>query len=395
MTCFLSLTKALLMKILLTIHEQLTPDAGAAGSTFQLGQHYQLLGHDVSYYSFNDLPQWIPNKLKEIAFPEYLAAHLAACLSREVIDVVDASTGDIWWWSMFLRGHRCLPLLSTRSHYLEHLIHLDRLEEQRRGMLKIGWQYPLYRGSLQLLEVATSLRRSDLVLLLNHSEAEYVTQQLGVPEARVHVVANGIPETFLGLPLQPTLKTQPVKIALIGTYINRKGIRYSVPALNRILKRYLEVRVSFLGTGCLKETVLDDFDADLRDRITVIPHFRHSDLPALLKDHQIQLFPSLSEAFGKGLVEAMACGLAPITTATAGPLEIVKDGHDAIVVPVRDSLAIEAGLEKLLSDSSYLHEMRINAHHTAQQYSWQCTAKHRLTLYETALRDRATAYSRN
>jgi glycosyltransferase involved in cell wall biosynthesis len=381
------------MKILLTIHEQLTPDAGAAGSTFQLGQYYQSLGHDVSYYSFSDLPQWMPNKLKEVVFPEYLAAHLEACLRQEVIDVVDASTGDIWWWSMFFRGNRCPPLLSTRSHYLEHLIHLDRLEEQRQGMLKIGWQYPLYRGSLQLLEVATSLRRSDLVLLLNRLEAEYVTQRLGVPESQVHIVANGIPETFLGLPLQPTSEIQPIKIALIGTYINRKGIKYSVPALNRILERYSEVCVSFLGTCCFEEKVLDDFDADLRDRITVIPYFRHSDLPSLLRDHQIQLFPSLSEAFGKGLVEAMACGLAPITTATAGPLEIVRDGHDAIVVPVRDSLAIEAGLEKLLSDLSYLHEMRINAYHTAQQYSWQCTAKHRLALYETALRDRA--YSKN
>ena len=376
------------MKILLTIHETLTPDAGAAGSTFQLGQHYQLLGHEVSYYSFNDLPQWIPDKLKEVVFPEYLAAHLTHSLNRGAIDVVDASTGDIWWWSRFMKGRRCPPLLSTRSHYLEHLIHQDRLEEQRRGTLKIGWQYPLYRGSLQLLEVATSLRRSDLILLLNHLEAEYVTQQLGIPETRVHIVANGIPEAFLGLPLQPIVETQKIAIALIGTYITRKGIQYSVPALNNILQRYPEVRVSFLGTGCPEDKVLNDFEMEVRDRITVIPRFQHSDLPVLLENHQIQLFPSLSEAFGKGLVEAMACGLAPITTATAGPLQIVKDGYDAIVVPIRDRLAIENGLEKLLSDLPYLNEIRTRAHQTAQAFSWQATAKDRLTLYKHTLGNR-------
>ena len=378
------------MKILLTIHERLTPNAGAAGSTFQLGQNYQLLGHEVSYFSFNDLPQWMPDKVKEVVFPEYLAAHLSKCLSQDSIDVVDASTGDIWWWSTFLQGRRRRPLLSTRSHYLEQLIHLDRLEEQRRGTLKLSWQYPLYRGSLQLLEVAKSLRGSDLILLLNRLEADYVTQQLGVPGSRVHIVANGIPESFLGLPLSTITEAehQTVAIALIGTYITRKGIQYSVPALNNILKRYPEVSVSFLGTGCPESKVLDDFEVGLRDRITVTPHFQHADLPSLLQDHHIQLFPSLSEAFGKGLVEAMACGLAPITTETAGPLEIVKDGYDAIVVPIRDSSAIEAGLEKLLSDLPYLTNMRANAYQTAQKYSWQHIAERRLTLFKEALKDR-------
>ncbi|PZD71626.1 D-inositol 3-phosphate glycosyltransferase [Acaryochloris thomasi RCC1774] len=378
------------MKILLTIHERLTPNAGAAGSTFQLGQHYLSLGHDVTYYSFNDLPQWMPDRLKEVVFPGYLAVHLVACLRRGFIDVVDASTGDVWWWALFLRGERRRPLLSTRSHYLEQLIHLDRLEEQRRGSLKLSWQYPLYRGSLQLLEVAISLRRSDLVLLLNHLEAECVVQQLGVSESHVHIVANGIPESFLGLPLLPMTEAehQGVAIALVGTYITRKGIQYSVPALNNILKRYPQVRVSFLGTGCSESKVLDDFEVGVRDRITVLPHFEHADLPSLLEDHHIQLFPSLSEAFGKGLVEAMACGLAPITTETAGPLEIVKDGYDAIVVPIRDQAAIEAGLEKLLSDLPFLVELRANAYRTAQRFSWQRTAEHRLTLYKNALQDR-------
>jgi glycosyltransferase involved in cell wall biosynthesis len=41
------------------------------------------------------------------------------------------------------------------------------------------------------------------------------------------------------------------------------------------------------------------------------------------------------------LVEAMAFRLALIVTSTPGLLEIAQEGHDALVVPVRDSRGTE------------------------------------------------------
>jgi glycosyltransferase involved in cell wall biosynthesis len=126
----------------------------------------------------------------------------------------------------------------------------------------------------------------------------------------------------------------------------------------------------------------------VRDQIDVIPRYPHQMLPTLLKGHQIKLFPSISEAFGKALVEAMACGLAPITTATQGPMEIVCDQHDAIVIPSRNNQAIEQALEQLITDLPYLEKLRRNAYATAQRYSWQRIAQDRLSLYQKALHQR-------
>jgi glycosyltransferase involved in cell wall biosynthesis len=75
------------------------------------------------------------------------------------------------------------------------------------------------------------------------------------------------------------------------------------------------------------------------------------------------------------LPEAMACGLAPVTTATPGAMEIVRDGHDAIMIPPRDSQAIEQALERLISDRPYLERLRRNAYATAQRYSWTRIAR--------------------
>ncbi len=383
------------MKILLTIHEKLDPNSGAAGSTFKIGQEYKKLGHETQYYSMDNLPQRLPNLAKRVVFPEFVAAHIAEVTKNQEIDVVDASTGDAWFWAKALRNtQKKRPLLVTRSHGLEYMKHLTDVEDARRGNLRLSWKYSLYRGSMQLWESATSLRCADAVFLLNQQEAKYVTEQLGVKPEKVYVFPNGIPEAFLNLPFEPTpvIEDEVIRIAQVSTYIPRKGIQYSVPALNRILTRYPQVKVSFLGTECFEcpnvDRVYADFEPDVRDRITVIPRYSHEQLPTLLKGHQIKLFPPLSEGFGKSLVEGMACGLAPITTSAPGPMEVVRDGYDAIVVPPRNTQAIEQALERLITDRPYLDQLRRNAYATAQRYSWTRIALARLSAYEGALRQR-------
>ena len=91
------------MKILLTIHHKLDRNAGAPGITWRLGQEYQKLGHEVHYYSFDNLPHNLPELLKSVLFPEFLANHISALSRTQDIDIVDASTGDAWVWAKIRR----------------------------------------------------------------------------------------------------------------------------------------------------------------------------------------------------------------------------------------------------------------------------------------------------
>lgn len=372
------------MRILLTIHEKLDPNSGSAGSTFKIGQEYQKLGHEVYYYSFDDLPEILPAKIKELVFPEFVAFKI----NQHKIDVVDASTGDAWFWAKTRRNFNKIPVLVTRSHGLEHMQHMQDQEEASRGDLKLSWKYPLYRGSIQLWEVAQSIKCADSVYLLNTQEKKYIVEHFGVKSDKAHVFPNGIPDYLIGLPFKSLASDEnvPIKIAQISTYITRKGIKYSAPAINEILLRYPQVEIGFLGTQCQEcpsaDIIYKDFDPSVRDRITVIPRFEHAKLPELLKGYQIKILPSLSEGFGKALIEAMACGIAPITTATPGPLEIVSDGHDGLIVPPRSSEAITQALSQLIENPQRLEKLRHNAYETAQKYSWRKTASARLSVYE-------------
>lgn len=375
------------MKILLTIHEKFDPNSGAAGSIAKLGSEYQKLGHEVVYFSMDDLPKSMHRLVKRVLFPEFVAQRIAS-LAKSGLDVVDASTGDIWFWvKIWQKFSTKRPLLITRSHGLEHLLHEQHLEDARAGNSRLSWKYPLYRGSLYLSEIAASLRGADLVYLLNELEREYVVNNLDLTPEKIAIVANGIPSTFLDLPFEPLSKNpqDTISIAQIGTYISRKGIKYGSPAINAILLKYPQVKMTFLGTECREcpgvDPIYADFDPSVRDRITVIPRYSHENLPSLLKGHQIKLFPTLSEGFSLSLIEAMACGLAPISTAHPAALETLRDGYDAIIVPLRDRASLELALQKAIEDRNYLESLRFNARATAQKYSWNSIARQSLDMY--------------
>ena len=377
-----------LMNILLTIHHHLDPNSGAAGSTLKLGQEYQKLGHQVSYFSFDNLPSKLPEIIKMIIFPYWLTAYLLA--KKQSIDVIDASTGDSWLWATLFRRFHRNSILITRTHGLEHIVHLENLAESARGNLKLSWKYPLYHGGFHLWEVKSSIENADLTLTLNSCELDYAREEWGVTTQKLAIVSHGIPEEFMNLPKKNTTQSadSTIGIAQIGSFIDRKGIKYSVPALNNILKRHDRVKVSFLGTGCPANKVLENFDPEVRHKVTVVPTYNHHALPDLLKGHQIQVFPTLSEGFGLALIEAMACGLVPITTPTPGFMETIVNRQNGLLVPLRNSQAIEDALEELILNPSQLEPMRLNAYKTTLDYSWANIAQKNLALYRQVIQQK-------
>ena len=372
------------MKIVFTCHYSFDPNAGAAGVTWRLGEAYRKAGHEVEYYSFDDVPQSL-RRLKVALFPEFVAHYLLRSHQRHSIDVIDASTGDAWLWGFALqRFQRKRPLLVARCHGLEHLEHLEYLEESRRGNLKLSWKYPLYRGSIRLWEAGTSMRCADLALFLNRRDRAFAIDHLGVPRDRAHVIANGIPDALLNLPLEPTpSESEPIRIAQVSSYIIRKGIQYGSPALNAILHRHPTVELSLLGTERPAEEVYADFDPSLHSRIKVVPYYENAQLPMLLKGHHIKVLPTIAEGFGVALLEAMACGLAPVTTDAPGPSEIVQNGKTGLIVPCRDRTQFEQAIERLLSDRPFLDRLRQNAHAHAQRFSWSKLSHSTLALYQS------------
>jgi glycosyltransferase involved in cell wall biosynthesis len=371
------------VRILFTVHHELDEDAGAPGATVDLARACRELGHEAEIYAHDALPGALGGRGRELLFPWAVCTHLVRDAERR--DVVDASTGDAWVWGTLRRsGDR--PLLVTRSHGLEHEAHRALREDVRRGHTTVSRRYGLYRGGLRLWEVGRSLRVADGVIFLNSKERDLAVDELGVDASRTAVIPNGLRESLLGLPLEPTPPPgEAVGVAIVATYIPLKGIAYVRDAVGSLLVRRDDVCVTFLGTGCPPEHVFADFGTDFDGRIGVVPSYARGELPNLLHGHHIKMLASVAEGFGVALLEAMACGLAPIVTSTTGAAELVQNGGDGLIVPPRDARALEAAVERLADDRELLGRVREQAQATAQKLSWPRVARQTIRFYEEQL----------
>ena len=377
------------MRILLGLHHYLDPNQGAPGVTLALGKALEAAGCQVEYFGFDHaFPKKDGGEVgQSLRYPWELSSFLSRHAAE--FDIFDISTGDAWVWARRGRpGAKRSHALITRSHGLEHTVDANVRQEAKAGLEKLSWKYPLYHGGYRLWEVAESIRQADMALMLNQHDADIAVRQLGAAPERVHLIDNGIPDEFLGLPLPQDGNRQGVKIAQVGSYIGRKGIVYTSQALNDLLAQHKRMSITFLGTGCPAAQVYADYDPVVHEQVSVIPHYKRSDLPGLLQGHQVFLFPSLSEGFSLALPEAMACGLAPVATAIPGNTEIAVQDKNALLIPPRDSKAIKETLESLLFDPILLTRLQQSAYKTAQSYSWTRIAGDTLKLYEEALKAR-------
>jgi glycosyltransferase involved in cell wall biosynthesis len=80
-------------------------------------------------------------------------------------------------------------------------------------------------------------------------------------------------------------------------------------------------------------------------------------MPAVLQAAHIACLPSYREGLPKSLLEAAACGLPIVTTDAPGCREVVQDGANGLLVPVRDAAALAAALRILIEDPAMRRRM--------------------------------------
>lgn len=88
----------------------------------------------------------------------------------------------------------------------------------------------------------------------------------------------------------------------------------------------------------------------LEGRTHFLGQLNEDEVPALLASLDLFVSASRSESFGMAMVEALACGVPVVATATEGAQEIVEDGVTGLLVPSGDVQALASAVAALLED---------------------------------------------
>jgi glycosyltransferase involved in cell wall biosynthesis len=144
----------------------------------------------------------------------------------------------------------------------------------------------------------------------------------------------------------------------VGVYTGRLVTTKGLPMLLRswkiIADKYPDALLLLVGAGGFGiqncENELKEYVRDNQLEKNVMFTGSVENVDEFLKAADFFVFPTEREAFGISIIEALACGLALITTATGGVSDIVTDSVNAIVIPVNDEDALTMAIENVFEN---------------------------------------------
>ena len=185
--------------------------------------------------------------------------------------------------------------------------------------------------------------------------------------AKVHVIPYGAPTpaTEAASTASGGNGSSPLRVLFAGSLGQRKGLSYLLDAVNR-LKGHVEL--TLLGAKTVSDCA--PLEAAVRAH-RWIPSLPHADLLAEMSRQDVLVLPSLFEGFGLVLLEAMSRGLPVIATAHTGGPDVIDDGTEGFIVPIRSAEAIAEKLELLRREPARLAAMKDAARRKALTLTWE------------------------
>lgn len=187
-------------------------------------------------------------------------------------------------------------------------------------------------------------------------------------KGKVVIVPYGSPTLPAANGTRPPLERKrdgKLRVLFVGSLGQRKGLSYLFAASRQL---GAAVELTIIGQKPLEPCAI--LDRELA-AVRWLPTCPHAQVLAEMAAHDVFVFPSLFEGFGLVLLEAMAMGLPVVTTEhTAGP-DLIRDGVEGFIVPIRSSTAIAEKLELLCREPLRRADMSECARLRAREFSWK------------------------
>jgi glycosyltransferase involved in cell wall biosynthesis len=158
----------------------------------------------------------------------------------------------------------------------------------------------------------------------------------------------------------PEPDSETLKVIFTARMVKEKGIIEVIEAAERLRKEY-EGRVEFWLCGRLAVNA----DAISREELESRCDGRYikwldfqKDIKAILGQCHIMAFPSYyREGVPKSLIDACAIGRPIVTTDSIGCKDVVDNGVNGFLIPVKDSIALAEKLRILIEDKALRYRM--------------------------------------
>ena len=124
-----------------------------------------------------------------------------------------------------------------------------------------------------------------------------------------------------------------IKILLyVGKVEERRKPIFCMDVFKRVQAKYNNVCLVYVGNGPMKDEVHDYVENNKISNVFFIDKIAQKELPSLYKESELFILPTKYEIFGMVLMEAMYFGTPVITYKAAGPIDVISNGQDGIIM---------------------------------------------------------------
>jgi glycosyltransferase involved in cell wall biosynthesis len=220
--------------------------------------------------------------------------------------------------------------------------HNIKISKEEHGMLLCDFSYPhLNNDNLHKIYM-NHVINADKVIVHSKSSGEYIKELLGVKDYIVIPHGCEVPSNIIPF-------NNNFIVGHLGTNGPDKGQVYLTNAIDGT---NLSLLVAGIGTNVYGGL------GQIKDKNYIFHNCT------------VYVQPSVTEGFGIPVLEAMACNRPAIVAEGAGVSELITNGKDGFVVPIRDPNAIREKIFYFRDNPSEVIRMGMNARETALKYTW-------------------------
>lgn len=284
--------------------------------------------------------QKLPGFLQNIYNPQYLIHQIFDKSAARRLRKADIISGGSSVFLHTLRKAKEMGMITIVDHGSSHIVYQNDILKQEYEKFGVKIK-PFYLPHPKIIEKE----------LQEYEEADYVSipslfvkrtfLEKGFPPKKIiHVPYGADLSTFKPLPKQDNI----FRVIFGGGLTLRKGVHYLLQAFSELNLPNSEL----LLVGAMNEEIrpfLDKYTGCYK-QISYVPF---AEINKIFSQGTIFVLPSIEE--GLALIQpiAMACGLPVICTTNTGGEDIIRDGLDGFIIPIRN-------IEKLKERILYFYE---------------------------------------
>jgi glycosyltransferase involved in cell wall biosynthesis len=224
---------------------------------------------------------------------------------------------------------------------------------------------------------------SKAVIAVSNSVKHELVSRYNVDPDKVRVIHNGVNVNES----RPSRERRNIFL-YIGRQTAHKGLRYLLEAFAKFVGNHR--RYTLLLVGERLEGGVDPSLVNLAKELGILERVKFTgrvpqrEAWKILGMAKCLVLPSLAEAFGMTVLEAMASETPVIATRVGGIPEVVRNGRNGLLVPAADPDALSESMESIASDARLRRRLTKEGMRTCRRFTWDNVARKTLEVYREA-----------